>query len=201
MASPNTKRDKSKEYSDLYNTPDIALDKLMDFADLNKYQNILEPCNGIGKISNYLKNLGYHIYTNELYDYGSSDFSDDFLAPLDEVTYNIKNYDVIVTNPPYKLAKEFVLRGFEIAREQYLLLRLSFLEGQKRYQELFSKKHLKGVYIFTARISCSEGVDELPTANSVTYCWLHFESQNQSMICFFLFQKNQLNFAEQIAEF
>ena len=62
MASPNTKRDKSKEYSDLYNTPDIALDKLMDFADLNKYQNILEPCNGIGKISNYLKNLGYHIY-------------------------------------------------------------------------------------------------------------------------------------------
>ena len=177
MASPNTKRDKSKEYSDLYNTPEVALDKLMDFAGLNKYQNILEPCNGIGKISNYLKNLGYHIYTNELYEHSSSDFSDDFLAPLDEVTYNIKNYDVIVTNPPYKLAKEFVLRGFEIAREQYLLLRLSFLEGQKRYQELFSKKHLKGVYIFTARITCSEGIEETPTANSVTYCWLHFDRE------------------------
>ena len=179
MASPNTKRDKSKDYSDLYNTPEIALDKLMDFANLDKYQNILEPCNGIGKISKYLKSLGYNVYTNELYEHNNiiTNFKDDFLAPLEDVNFNLVNYDVIVTNPPYKLAKEFVLRGFEVAREQYLLLRLSFLEGQKRYQELFSKKHLKGVYIFTARISCSEGIEETPTANSVTYCWLHFDRE------------------------
>lgn len=53
--SPNTKRNKGLSYCDLYNTPKEALDKLRDFADLNKYSRGLEPCARKGVISEYLK--------------------------------------------------------------------------------------------------------------------------------------------------
>jgi len=51
---------------------------------------------------------------------------------------------------------------------------LAFLESSKR-QELFQQKHLKSVYVLINRETCTEGVDELPTANSVTYGWFHFD--------------------------
>ena len=55
------------------------------------------------------------------------------------------------------------------------LLRLQFLESKKRYEQLFSKGHLKNVYVFVSRISCTEGIEQKETANSVTYCWCHFD--------------------------
>lgn len=173
MSSPNTKRVKSLSYCDLYNTPKEALDKLMDFADLNKYSRILEPCAGKGVISEYLKGFGYSIETNEAFDHGyQTNYKEDFLKFNEDF-----QYDFIVSNPPYKIAKEFVLKGFKVAKEQYQLLRVSFLEGKSRYEDLFSLGHLKGIYLFTSRISCSEGVDELPTANAVCYAWLHFDRE------------------------
>ena len=41
----------------------------------------------------------------------------------------------IITNPPYKYAKEFVEKSLELIREGgkvAMLLKLTFLEGQKR---------------------------------------------------------------------
>lgn len=112
MASPNTKRDKSLSYCDLYNTPDVALNKLMAFADINKYSRLLEPCAGKGVISKYLKNLGFSITTNEAFEHGyTTDYKEDFLAFNEDF-----QYDVIVSNPPYKIAKEFVLKGLKVAK-------------------------------------------------------------------------------------
>lgn len=172
MASPNTKRIKSLSYCDLYNTPIVALDKLFEHILIKDCATILEPCAGKGVIADYLKGRGYGIWANELFDHGyKAHWNDDFLEwPEDRV-----KFDYIITNPPYKLAKEFILKGFDVAQEQYHLLRLSFLESQGRYDELFSLGHLKNIYTFVKRISCTEGVDEKATANSVPYCWLHFD--------------------------
>jgi len=171
-ASPNTKRDKSLDYCDLYNTPIVALDKLFEHIRLDNRSTILEPCAGKGIIAEYLRERGYDVGTNELFDHGyKTIWNENFLE------WSNDGFDYIITNPPYKLAKEFILKGFDVAREQYHLLRLSFLESQNRYDELFSLGHLKNVYIFVKRISCTEGQDELPTANSVSYCWLHFDKE------------------------
>lgn len=46
----------------------------------------------------------------------------------------------ILTNPPYKYATEFVLKALELLHEGckcYMFLKLTFLEGKRRYIELF----------------------------------------------------------------
>lgn len=171
MATPNTKRDKGKDYSDLYSTPVEALDKLFGIVQFDNSKKYFEPCAGIGIVSEYLRNKGLYVVTNELFDHGyKTGHNEDFL----NTDFDFK-YDTIISNPPYKLANEFVNKGFECAKEQYLLLRLQFLESKKRHEQLFSKGHLKNVFVFVSRISCTEGVEQKPTANSVTYCWCHFD--------------------------
>ena len=175
MASPNTKREVSKSYSDLYTTPQEAMDALCKHVTFDKSLTYFEPCKGIGNISDYMKTkLDIHMETNELFGYSESDFTEDYLKPRKKVSDGW-DYDVIVTNPPYRIAQEFVQEGFKYAKVQYHLLRLNFLEGKRRKQELYSQQHLKRVFLFSYRISCAKGVQEEPQANAVAYAWFEFD--------------------------
>ena len=178
MATPNTKRDASKDYSDLYNTPDEAIEALWDYIEhrFDGTQTFFEPCNGKGKVSNWmLENANIGMVTNELFsEHGESDYNENFLS-VDPYVASEWDFDIILSNPPYRIATEFVNEGFKYAKEQYHLLRINFLEGKKRYDTLLSLGHLKNVYVFTSRISCSKGVEEEPQANAVCYCWYHFD--------------------------
>lgn len=180
MVSPNTKRNTSKDFSDLYNTPEYAVATLMRHCHDNfkpNSQTFFEPCNGKGNISSSLQGYGIIMKTNELFsDHGESDFNEDFLSPNSDVAAEW-DFDIIITNPPYKFATEFVLEGFKYAREQYHFLRINFLEGQSRYDTLLSKGHLKNVYVFTRRVTCTKGVEEEPQANAVCYAWYHFDRE------------------------
>lgn len=175
MATPNTKRKVSKTYSDLYSTPDIALDALCKVVEFDKDKTYFECCNGIGKVSSYFRdNLGINMITNELYNHAESDYTENFLKP-NSLASESWRFDYIVSNPPYKIAQEFIQEGFKYAKLQYHLLRLSFLEGKTRKEELFSQQHLKRIFLFSYRISCTKGVEEEPQANAVAYCWLEFD--------------------------
>ena len=177
MATANTKRKVSKSYSDLYNTPDIAIDALWKIISHKVSPNVtfFEPCNGKGKISAKMKSYGIDMMTNELFsEHGYSHFNEDYLNPNKDVAKKW-NYDIIISNPPFKVAAEFVLEGFKYSKEQYHLLRINFLEGKDRYKSLLSKKHLKNVYIFTYRVSCTKGVTEEPQPNAVCYAWYRFD--------------------------
>lgn len=175
MASPNTKRKEDKSSNDLYTTPRIALDAIWTHLgeDVSVASNLLEPCAGMNDVTKYLTNKGALVFSNELYPCCNVryDHTVDFLAENN----GIGRYDLIITNPPYKLAKEFILKGFEHAPIQWHLLRLSFLEGQDRFSELFSLGKLSDVYIFSYRISCPKGEDYEPSPNSVCYAWYRFD--------------------------
>lgn len=177
MATANTKRKVSKDYSDLYNTPRKALEALFDHPEFtfDKNNSYFEPCNGKGAISNFVKEkTGISMVTNELFGYSKTDYTENFLKPKKKVAKDWE-YDIIISNPPFKIGSEFVQEGFKYAKEQYQLLRLNFLEGKTRKETLFSKKHLKRVFIFSYRISCTKGVEEEPSANAVAYAWFHFD--------------------------
>lgn len=79
-------------------------------------------------------------------------------------------YDLVIGNPPFKYAEEFVRLGLDFLREHGILiylLRLSFLEGQKRGTGLFAEKHLNQVLISSRRIRWAgyDGTDD--TAHAV----------------------------------
>lgn len=84
----------------------------------------------------------------------------------------------IITNPPYKYAKEFVLKALDILHfgcRCYMFLKLTFLEGKTRYNELFKKFPPKSIYVFSERVLCAKNArfDEMKAGggSAVAYAW------------------------------
>lgn len=61
------------------------------------------------------------------------------------------SFDVIITNPPFYLAEEFVRKALSCATHVAMLLRLAFLETRKR--EPLHREHPSDVYVLTRRPS------------------------------------------------
>jgi hypothetical protein len=72
--------------------------------------------------------------------------------------------DVIIMNPPYKLAMEFVEHAIESAGVTVCLLRLAFLASQKR--AAFWREHPADVYVLPKRPSFTGG-----GTDSTDYAW------------------------------
>lgn len=175
--APCTKRDEKQSSNDLYTTPVEALDAIWPYMEqeVRVAKSILEPCAGMLDIADYLDSqvIDAKIYVNEMCPVKGIHYDNtaDFLAEDN----GIGVHDLTITNPPYNKASEFILKGFEHAPIQWHFLRLSFLEGQKRFEELFNLGKLSDVYIFTYRVSCPKGIDREKTANSVCYAWYRFD--------------------------
>lgn len=76
------------------------------------------------------------VFASDIHDYGfdrqfaTADFLQGDLQPPDAV-------DMIITNPPFRLARVFVQRGLELAPMVAVLVRVAFDEGLARYEALF----------------------------------------------------------------
>jgi hypothetical protein len=76
--------------------------------------------------------------------------------------------DVIITNPPFYLAEDFVRKALTHATHVVMLLRLAFLETRKR--EALHREHPSDVYVLSRRPSfLANGA----TDNSA-YAWFHW---------------------------
>lgn len=127
--------DKEREAHDFYATSPEAIDLLKKKIDLPK--QILEPACGSGCLSERLAELGHEVKSCDLIDRGYGDVQDFF--KMTEPPFN-GDY-AIVTNPPYKYAKEFVLHAIELVPVGSLVcmfLKTTFAEGKGRYKDLFS---------------------------------------------------------------
>jgi len=83
--------------------------------------------------------------------------------------------DNIVTNPPYKLAKEFAMHALQLAeRKVALFLRLNFLESQGRYSFLKSSP-LRTVYVFSKRQTLCPSHLTITTGGTIAYAWYVWE--------------------------
>ena len=135
---------------DWYATNPEAVKKLLDVENFHM-KNILEPCVGAGHIANVLKEYsGKNVTAIDIVDRGyEGTIITDFLNWESD-----KAYDTIITNPPYKLASEFINKCLSILSPDGKLgmfLKIQFLEGIKR-KELFDKYPPKYVYVFRKRM-------------------------------------------------
>ena len=80
----------------------------------------------------------------------------------------------IITNPPYKYAKEFVEHALDLIDEgRYvcMFLKVLFLESRSRKQ-LFQQYPPKTIYISSSRINCAKNGDfNLYTSSAIAYAW------------------------------
>jgi len=87
----------------------------------------------------------------------------------------------IVTNPPYKLAKEFIEHSLSITSDGNkicMFLKIQFLEGKAR-KVLFTKFPPKVVYVSSSRILCAKNADfdgmKAGGGSAVAYGWFVWE--------------------------
>ena len=164
--------DKERAENDYYATDPIAIDKLLKVEKLN--YNILECAAGEGHLAERLKKYGYHVTTVDIVQRNYPlDYCEDFLDFAE-----IYTHCDIVTNPPYKFAKEFVLKSIDHVqdgRKICMFLKLTFLEGKTRYRELFKKYPPKKIYVFSERVLCAKNGDferlKENGGSAVAYAW------------------------------
>jgi hypothetical protein len=100
---------------------------------------------------------------------------------IDFLTYNQPWNGDILTNPPYKYAKEFIEHAMTLIPDGcrvFMFLKVQFLEGKAR-KELFKKYPPKCVYVSSSRILCAKNAlfDEMRAGggSAVAYAWYEFE--------------------------
>lgn len=165
--------DKIRENNDYYATDPKALLLLLEQLDndgIKLHNKIWECACGEGHLSKVLKQKGYDVVSTDLIDRG---FGDDFFDFLKyESPYKLE-LDIL-TNPPYKYAKEFVEKAIDVVEKNsyvIMFLKIQFLEGQAR-KELFKKYPPKYVYVNSARQTCAmNGEFDKYKATAICYCW------------------------------
>ena len=167
LSGTSTTRDRVE--NDYYATPPESTLKLLEVEEFKG--NVLEPCCGEGHISEVLKQEGYKVFSNDLIDRGYGELHKDFL------TEDFEIYDNIITNPPFKYAKEFIEKSLKVTTGKVAMFcKIQLLEGVSRY-EMFQDTPLKTVYVFTKRqnpLRNGSPVDENGKKWSSTMCFAWF---------------------------
>jgi hypothetical protein len=156
-----------RERNDLYCTNPIAVQMLLDREKFDK--NVWECCNGLGHISNVLKDNGYNVRKSDIINYNN----EDDVEIIDMLTYDKPFDGDIITNPPYKLSTEITQKCLELSGGKVAMYNsLNFLSSQKR-KPLFEQYPPKTVYIMSKRISCAKNGDFEHNVNgAIDYCWV-----------------------------
>lgn len=157
-----------REQNDFYATEPKAVELLLKEETFT--QIVLEPACGKGHISEALKKDGYVVFSYDKIARGYGGVKDFFTVQKWE-------YDII-TNPPYKIAMEFIEKALSIVPEKRkvaMFCRLLFLEGQKR-KKLFLEQPPKIVYVSSGRLKCAKNGDfEKYGSSAQAYAWYVWE--------------------------
>jgi hypothetical protein len=174
-ASKHALRDRA---NDLYETPACAVHALLRHEKLP--HTIWEPCAGRGALSRELRAYGHYVVTEDLVGYSGADaeivFGRDFLME------RIPRCRTIVTNPPFKLADQFIRHGLGLGCDVIVLLRLMALEGSSRSDIIDG--HLTRVWAGIERLPGMhrEGWEGNKLSNSsAPFAWFVFSAKKKPL--------------------
>ncbi len=166
--------------NDLYETPEVATEALLRVENLPPC--IWEPACGPGAIARVLRRHGHTVLATDLVDYNSADqdasgwdFFFERHLPL--------GIQAIVTNPPFKNADAFVAHALELCPKVYMLLRLAFLESERR-TSILDGGHLAQVYVFKNRLPMMHraGWQGPRTTSSLAFAWFVWDCDHHGPI-------------------
>lgn len=181
MSSTNRSDARNAHKSDYYTTP---VDKIVEFLNaFNEHEDILlkpdtlilDPAAGgcLQHPMSYPEALKrINVGSNNIY---TIDIRQDSLADVkgDYLKMDCKGkYDVIFTNPPFVLARDFIEKALDDIKKDgfvIMLLRLNFLESKKR-KDLWGKYMPKYIFTYSERLSFTDDgkTDSVAYAH---YCW------------------------------
>jgi len=179
MTGPNRssavmqRRSEPHQSLDDFPTPPWATRALLSFLiddtlPLPLAQTCREPAANRGHMVRPLREWFGTVEAADIHDYGAGFPVFDYLfGPLPP------QVDWTITNPPFRLATQFIQRALETSREGVaMFLRTAALEGQARYSTLFSASPPSDVLQFVERVVIHKGRLAPEGSTATAYCWL-----------------------------
>jgi hypothetical protein len=138
------------------------------FAPTTWHMTVREPAANRGHMVRPLSEFFRQVEAADVHDYGVGFPQADYLfGPLPSPV------DWTITNPPFRLAEEFVHRAVATSRKGVaVIVRSAFLEGQGRYERLFRVEPPTDVLQFTERVVMHKGKLSAKGSTATAYCWL-----------------------------
>lgn len=113
---------------------------------------VREPAANRGYMARALGDYFGSVAASDIHDYGAGYPVEDFLfGPTPPHT------QWTITNPPFRLAEQFILRGLDCSDMVAVLIRSAFLESVSRYRALFSVHRPILILQFTERVVMHKG--------------------------------------------
>lgn len=174
------RRSEPHDSLDYFPTPPWATRALCEFLKANGYsldrQVVWEPACGSGHMFAPLAEYFAHVFATDIMEYewevsfGRQEGVGDFLFPN---MMDLGPVEWVITNPPFKLAEQFIARASQVAKTGFaMLVRTAFLEGVGRYNKLFSVNPPSYILQFTERVPMQKGSLDKDLSSATAYCWL-----------------------------
>jgi len=117
------------------------------------------------------------VLASDVHDYGAGFTVRDYLfgptSQFDPVHWTI-------TNPPFRLAEQFIARALELSRVGVaMFVRSAFLEGIGRFERLYREMPPTDVLQFTERVVLHKGRLAPEGSTATAYCWLVWQKDRE----------------------
>lgn len=127
-----------------------------------------EPAANRGHMALPLSEYFGWVEASDIHDYGAGYPQCDYLFGPSP-----KPVDWTITNPPFRLAQQFIERMRETSTDGCaVLVRSAFLEGVNRFRELFEVAPPSHVLQFTERVPMHRGKLTATGSTATAYCWV-----------------------------
>lgn len=131
----------------------------------------LEPACGAGHMARVLEEYFRNVHASDAYEYGYGAIRDFLVHPLET-----NSVDWVITNPPFRLGEEFVLKALSVARHGVAILaRTVFLESIGRYERIFLEHPPHKFAQFSERVPMFRGRLDSKGSTATGYAWLVWE--------------------------
>lgn len=142
--------------------------------------DVREPAANRGHMVRPLAEYFYEVEASDIFDYGAGYPVQDYLfgpppAPVDWT----------ITNPPFKLAEQFITRALQTSKYGVaMIVRSAFLEGVARHKNLFAADPPSHILQFSERVVMHKGKLSAKGSTATAYCWLVWHSKNANQTNF-----------------
>ncbi len=127
-----------------------------------------EPAANRGHMVKPLREYFRSVEASDVHDYGAGFAVQDYLFGANPPTV-----DWTITNPPFRLAEQFIERGLATSRKGVaVIVRSAFLEGIGRHERLFAPHPPAYVLQFTERVVMHKGKLSPKGSTATAYAWI-----------------------------
>jgi hypothetical protein len=128
-----------------------------------------EPAANRGHMAIPLAEYFASVVASDVHDYGLNFQVRDYLFGLES---DWERTDWTITNPPFRLAEQFIERALRLSSGVAVILRSAFLESVGRYERLFALTPPTNVLQFVERVPMVRGRLDAEAASATAYAWL-----------------------------